>query len=117
MDEFLRANAGTIITAGASLFAAFIGSYYILKARRTTPGAEPTAVKDIWEENRLTQNEIDRERRYRRRIEAWAYELIRVFRAYVGRVQAGGTTDLTAHERMFHDVDPPSGEVPITTPE
>lgn len=68
-------------------------------------------VNEIWIQQNLQSKELDKERKWRRRLENFSWELTRVFRGYVSRVQGGGSTDLTHHERLFHDADPPSSEI------
>jgi hypothetical protein len=36
-----------------------------------------------------------------------------VFIGYVRRVLAGGSTELTHHEKVFYDSDPPTSEINI----
>lgn len=69
-------------------------------------------VNEAWVEARLARHESDVEHRLRIRIQNFAWELRTVYRAYVTRVQSGGSTDLTNHEKLFYESEPPSEDTP-----
>lgn len=69
-------------------------------------------VNEAWVEARVASHELDTERRLRRRVQNFAWEVRSVFRAYVHRVQSGGSTELTHHEKLFYEAEPPTDENP-----
>lgn len=89
-----------------------VGLFAVWNRKRGNMETRAPDVNEIWQQQAKESHDLDMERRWRRRLENFAFELARVFRGYVRRVQAGGSTDLTPHERMFHDTDPPTAETP-----
>lgn len=71
-------------------------------------------VNEAWVEARTARHEYDMEHRLRIRLQNFVWELRTVYRNYVNRVQSGGSTDLTGHERIFFDSEPPTEETPKT---
>lgn len=65
-------------------------------------------VNEIWSQQAKQSIELDNERKFRRKLEDYANEVIRLFRAYVQRVASGGSVALTEHERLFIESDPPT---------
>jgi hypothetical protein len=88
-----------------------VGGFGLWNRRKGNIETRAPDVNEIWQQQIYQSHELDAERKIRRRLENYVYELLRVFRAYVRRVQRGGSTELTNHERMFHDTDPPTSEI------
>jgi hypothetical protein len=91
-----------------------VGAFGLWNRRRGAVETRAPDVNEIWQQQAYQSAELDMERKWRRRLENWSHELIDIFRGYVRRVQSGGSTDLTPHERMFYDSDPPTSEINIT---
>ena len=117
-DEFLSQaqQVSTLVTPYLPLLGIIIGGIIVgifaaHNRRKGNMEARSPDVNEIWIQQNLQSQELDKERKWRRRLENFSWELTRVFRNYVSRVQGGGSTDLTHHERLFHDTDPPSSEI------
>jgi hypothetical protein len=91
-----------------------VGVFQVWNRRRGAVETKAPDVNEIWQQQIYQSHELDTERKWRRRLENFAHELVRVFRAYVNRVQSGGSTELTHHEKLFYDTDPPTSEINIS---
>lgn len=100
--------------AGIILGGLLVGAFQVWNRKRGAVETRAPDVNEIWQQQIYQNHELDMERRWRRRLENFSHELVRIFRAYVKRVQNGGSTDLTPHEKLFHDTDPPSGEINVS---
>lgn len=98
---------------GIILGGLIVGIFGIHNRRKGNVETRAPDVNEIWQQQIYQNHELDLERRWRRRLENFAHELVKVFRGYVARVQSGGSTELTYHERMFHDTDPPTSETNV----
>lgn len=70
-------------------------------------------VNEIWSQQALQSMELDKERKNRRRLENYIWELLDVYRSYVRRVQMGGSVELTRHEASYYRNDPPTVELHV----
>lgn len=101
-------------TPGLTLVGVLVIGAVTLHNRRK--GATETRIPDvneIWIQQAKDARALDLERRARRRLENYADELLRVFRAYVRRVIRGGSPELTKAEQKYHDDSPPTIEIDI----
>lgn len=90
-----------------------VGVFNIWNRKRNAVETRAPDVNEIWQQQIYQSRELDLERKWRRRLENFSHELVKVFRGYVARVQSGGSSDLTHHERLFHDQDPPTSEINV----
>lgn len=97
---------------GTILGGIVIGAFALWNRKRGAVETRAPDVNEIWQQQAYQAKELERERKMRGRLERYVDELLRVFRGYVSRVLAGGNTQLNAHERLFHDTDPPTSDVP-----
>jgi hypothetical protein len=90
-----------------------VGGFGVWNRRRGATETRAPDVNEIWQQQIIQSHELDMERKWRRRLENYSHELKRVFIGYVRRVLAGGSTELTHHEKVFYDSDPPTSEINI----
>lgn len=81
------------------LGAIIVGAYAVWNRRHGNREAKTPTVAELWEQERKLSAELDIERQLRRRFQDAFRTLGERFRAYVRRVTAGGSTDLTPDER------------------
>lgn len=119
-DEFLSAAEAVnlVITPYLPLIGIIVGGIIlgIFNVWNRRRGAEETRapdVNEIWQQQMIQSQELDTERKWRRRLENYSHELRRVFIGYVRRVLSGGSAELTHHEKVFYDSDPPTSEINI----
>lgn len=102
--------------AGVIVGGILLGIFNTHNRRKGNVETRAPDVNEAWEEARTASHELDAERRLRRRLQNYSWELLYVFRMYVKRVRAGGSTDMTAHEQLFYDSDTPTDEVNVKNP-
>lgn len=111
-------NISSIITPylpliGIVVGGIIVGAFGVWNRKRGATETRAPDVNEIWQQQIYQSHELDMERKWRRRLENYSHELKRVFVGYVRRVLAGGSTELTHHERVFYDSDPPTSEISI----
>jgi hypothetical protein len=117
IESFAQVDPFTLVVtpylpfAGTLLGAAVVGAFAIWNRKRGNVETRAPDVNEIWQKQAHDALELDREYRWRRRLQNFCDELLRTFRAYVKRVQAGGSTELTKHEQMFMESDTPTSEI------
>lgn len=110
-------NPGAIVTPYLPLLGIILGGILVgvFNAHNRRKGNIETRAPDvnaIWTQQAYQSQELDKERKLRRRIENYAWELLDVFHGYVKRVMGGGSYELTHHEKLFFSSDPPTSEIP-----
>lgn len=98
---------------GVVLGGIIVGLFTSYNRRKGNVETRAPDVNEIWNQERQVSMELDKERKWRRRIENFSWELTRTFRGYVNRVQAGGDMKLTHHEKLIYDSDPPTSEINV----
>jgi len=94
-----------------TLFGAIVvGLFALWNRRRGNYETRAPDVNEIWQQQAKDSHDLDMERRWRRRLENFAHELLGVYRGLVRRVLAQGF-ELTKREQAFYDTDPPTAEI------
>lgn len=96
-----------VIAVGSIL----VGLFNAHNRRKGNVETRAPDVNEIWSQQAAQSMELDNERKLRRRIENYAWELMDVWKHYVHRVQRGGSVDLTPHESLFYNSEPPTAEI------
>lgn len=84
-----------------------IGAYNSWNRRRGNHENRVPDVNEIWLQQTADNKALDIERKLRRWIEDRFYNLLRAFRAYVTRVQGGGSPELTEFETEMYGSEIP----------
>ena len=90
-----------------------LGVFGVYNRRKGNIETRAPDVNELWQQQTYQAAQLDLERKMRRKLEDWVYELRRVFIAYVRRVQSGGSAELTPHERKYHDTEPTTVEMKV----
>lgn len=83
----------------AVLGGAIVGVFNLIRGRQGDTSSKGPTVEQVWSRLDRVDQKLETERGLR-------YFILRIFRAYVYRVQSGGSTDLTAEERRVIDQNP-----------
>lgn len=98
---------------GTLLGATVVGAFAVWNRKRGAVETRAPDVNEIWVQQDRQSRELDIERKWRRRLQNYSWEVLAIWRGYVRRVQNGGSADLTPHERLFYDSEPPTEEINI----
>jgi hypothetical protein len=98
---------------GVALGGLIVGIFAAYNRHKGNVETRAPDVNAIWQQQAYQNKELDHERKWRRRLENYAWDVIEIFRGYVKRVQSGGSTDLTHKEKTVITTDPPTAEIPI----
>ena len=90
-----------------------LGIFGVYNRRKGNIETRAPDVNELWQQQTYQAAQLDLERKMRRKLEDWVYELRRAFIAYVRRVQSGGSAELTSHERKYHDTEPTTVEMKV----
>lgn len=90
--------------------AAVVGVFAIWNRRRGAIETRAPDVNEIWQQQATQSRDLDIERKLRRMLEDIVDDLKRSFRLYVGRVQSGGSAELTERERRLLNKPAPTPE-------
>lgn len=86
-----------------------VGLFGLWNRRKGNMETRAPDVNEIWQQQAKESHELDMERRWRRRLENFAHDLLGVYRSLAKRVMAEGFV-LTKREQVFYDTDPPTSE-------
>ena len=113
-SEIITPYMPLIVAAAGVILGGIFTAYNRRKGNVETRAPD---VNELWHQQAFQAKELDKEYRWRRRLQNYVDELLRVFRAYVARVQSGGSVDLTHHEKLMLNSDPPTSEITSTKEE
>lgn len=85
-----------------------VGMFNAHNRRKGNVETRAPDVNELWAQERLLSKELDAERKLRRKLERFAWDVLETFRNYVDRVLSGGSVELTARESKVYENDPPS---------
>lgn len=88
-----------------------LGIFNAYNRKRGNVETRAPDVNELWTQQAFQSKELDKEYRWRRRLQNYTDELLRVIRLYVNRVQDGGSPELTHHEKLMFSSDPPTSEI------
>lgn len=98
---------------GTLLGAIVVGAFAVWNRKRGALETRAPDVNEIWNQQDRQSHELDVERKWRRRLQNYSWEVLSIWRGYVRRVQNGGSNELTAHEKLFYDSEPPTEEIKV----
>lgn len=93
--------------AGIVFGAIVVGVFGLWNRKRGAIEHRAPDVTEIWAREERGQKILDAERAHRRRLENFIDWVLGLFRGYVRRVVAGGSTTPTTDEQKALDSDPP----------
>lgn len=114
-DTFATVITPFLPVIGTIVGAIIVGSFALWNRRKGAVETRAPDVNEIWQQQHYQSHELDKETRFRRRLETWSHDMWLTFREYVDRVLIGGDPHLTFKEQKFYDGEPPTRttEVPI----
>lgn len=87
----------------AAIGGGLVGVFNLIRGKQGDAAAKGPTVEQVWSRLDKVDEQLETERGLR-------YLVLRLFRAYVYRVQSGGTTDLSPEEKRVIDQTPKETE-------
>lgn len=113
-SQFLTPYLPLIGVIAGALVVGFFNAHNRRKGNVETRAPD---VNEMWQQERLLAQELDAERKLRRRFENFSWFVLNTFRSYVDRVLSGGSRELTYNEKTAYDNDPPTSTQVVATQE